>query len=206
MYAHPSGCRVAAPTGGDARLFVENESVINLGLYGNGDSKAYTLSSGANSQTATFTTTGGVQPTNIYRAFYPASSCTGVSGDVFTFTMPATQTYTSGGFMNTLNPMAAKNDGSGGTTLGFKNVFAILKVNATGNNCPITSIELTTEGSAYQLSGSFTFDYSGPTTSLSSGTGNKITLTGISTTLTSAAQTFYFVVPPAALGNGFTVT
>ena len=175
-------------------------------VYGGGAPKTYTLSTGDGTQTATFTTTGGVQPASTYHAFYPASSCTGVSGDVFTFTMPATQTYTSGGFMNTLNPMAAKNDGNGGTTLGFRNAFAILKVSATGNNCAITSIELTTTGNAYQLSGTFTFDYINKATSLSSGTGNKITLTGISTTLTSADQTFYFVVPPQALADGFTLT
>ncbi len=43
-------------------------------------------------------------------------------------------------------------------------------------------------------------------TTLSSGTGNIITLTGISTNLTSSPQTFYFVVPPQALANGFTLT
>ncbi len=175
-------------------------------VYGNGAPKAYTLSTGDGTQTATFTTTGGVQPTSTYRAFYPAASCMGVSGDVFTFTMPDTQTYTANGFMNNLNPMAAKNDGNGGTTLGFRNAFAILKVSATGNNCAITSIELTTTGNAYQLSGTFTFDYINKATSLSSGTGNTITLSGISTTLTSTAQPFYFVVPPQALANGFSVT
>ena len=176
-------------------------------VYGNGsEHKTYTLSGQAGGQTATFTTTGGVQPAQTYRAFYPAANCTSVSGDVFTFTMPATQTYTANGFMNQLNPMAGKNDGSGGTTLGFRNAFAILKVNATGNNCAITSIELTTTGNAYQLSGTFSFDYTNTSTTLSSGTGNKITLSGISTTLTNTAQTFYFVVPPAALADGFTIT
>lgn len=181
----------------------EGDQII---VYGGGAPKTYTLSTGDGTQTATFTTTGGVQPASTYHAFYPASSCTGVSGDVFTFTMPATQTYTSGGFMNNLNPMAAKNDGNGGTTLGFRNAFAILKVSATGNNCAITSIELTTTGNAYQLSGTFTFDYINKATSLSSGTGNTITLSGISTTLTSTPQPFYFVVPPQALANGFSVT
>ena len=175
-------------------------------VYGNGDSKTYGLSAGASTQTGTFTTTGGVQPANTYRAFYPSTSCTGVSGDIFTFTIPATQTYTAGGFNNNLNPMAGKNDGNGGTLIGFRNACAVLKVNATGNNFAITSIELTTTGSAYQLSGTFTFDYVNKTTALSSGTGNTITLSGINTTLTSTAQTFYFVVPPQALANGFTVT
>ena len=175
-------------------------------VYGNGDSKTYGLSAGANTQTGTFTTTGGVQPADTYRAFYPAANCSGLSGDVFTFTMPATQTYTAGGFNNNLNPMAGKNDGNGGTLIGFRNACAVLKVNATGNNFAITSIELTTTGSAYQLSGTFTFDYVNKTTALSSGTGKTITLSGINTTLTSTAQTFYFVVPPQALANGFTVT
>ena len=98
-------------------------------VYGNGDSKTYGLSAGANTQTGTFTTTGGVQPANTYRAFYPSTSCTGVSGDIFTFTIPATQTYTAGGFNNNLNPMAGKNDGSGGTLIGFRNACAVLKVN-----------------------------------------------------------------------------
>ena len=148
----------------DSRTYLDGVKVKwtagdQIVVYGNSDHKTYTLSNGDGTQTATFTTTGGVQPASTYHAFYPASACSDVSGDVFTFTMPATQTYTAGGFGNNLNPMAAKNDGNGGTMLRFKNACALLKVNATGNNCPITSIELTTTGNAYQLSGSFTFDY-----------------------------------------------
>ena len=174
-------------------------------VYGNGDSQTYTLSQGANSQTGTFTTTGGVQPANTYRAFYPSTSCTGVSGDVFTFTMPATQTYTADGFMNNLNPMAGKNDGNGGTLIGFKNAFAIAKFSTTGNRS-VSKIELEVPAGNY-VSGTFTFDYGTGTTTRTSGGGQIITLNCASPVALDASTptNFYFVLPPGSIDNGFTV-
>ena len=174
-------------------------------VYGNGDSQTYTLSQGANTQTGTFTTTGGVQPANTYRAFYPSTSCTSVSGDVFTFTMPATQTYTATGFMNNLNPMAGKNDGNGGTLIGFKNAFAIAKFSTTGNRS-VSKIELEVPAGNY-VSGTFTFDYGTGTTTRTSGGGQIITLNCASPVALDASTptNFYFVLPPGSINNGFTV-
>ena len=174
-------------------------------VYGNGDSKTYGLSAGANTQTGTFTTTGGVQPADTYRAFYPAANCTGLSGDVFTFTMPATQTYTAGGFNNNLNPMAAKTNGGGATLLKFKNAFAVLKVSATGNRT-VTKVVLTVPSGNY-VSGTYNFDYSTGNTTRVSGGGNTLELTcGSGVALDASTPTnFYFVLPPGTLPAGSTI-
>ena len=195
----------------DSRTYLDGMKVKwtagdQIEVYGNGDHKTYTLSSGATYQTATFTTTGGVQPTNTYRAFYPAANCTGVSDDVFTFNMPATQTYTANGFMNNLNPMAAKTEGGGATLLKFKNAFSVLKVSATGNRT-VTKVVLTVPSGNY-VSGTYTFDYStGNTTRISDG-GNTLELTcgGNGVALDASTPTnFYFVLPPGTLPAGSTI-
>lgn len=177
-------------------------------VYGDGAPnapKTYTLSSGATTQTATFTTTGGVQPASTYRAFYPASSCRGVSGDVFTFSMPDTQTYTANGFMNNLNPMAGKNDGNGGTTLGFKNAFAVAKFSTKGNRS-VSKIELEVPSGKY-VSGTFTFNYADGTTTHSSGGTQVITLNCANPVdlNSTTEEDFYFVLPPGSIDNGFTI-
>ena len=179
-------------------------------VYNHDSNHNYTYQGNTNTQLASFTTTGGVQnTTSNYWGFYPADGCSNLnrSNDQFTFSMTSTtQNYVSGGFDEELNPMAGKNtDASNPTVLYFRNAFSILKVNATGNDCAISSIELSTSGASYSLTGTFVFDYSSRTTTLSSGTGNTITLNA-NTTLTSSVKSFYFVVPPQALANGFTVT
>ena len=179
-------------------------------VYNHDSNHNYTYQGNTNTQLASFTTTGGVQnTTSNYWGFYPADGCSNLnrSNDQFTFSMTSTtQNYVSGGFDEELNPMAGKNtDASNPTVLYFRNAFSILKVNATGNDCVISSIELSTSGASYSLTGTFVFDYSSRTTTLSSGTGNTITLNA-NTTLTSSVKSFYFVVPPQALADGFTVT
>lgn len=183
----------------------EGDKII---VYGDGAPnapKTYTLSTGDGTQTATFTTTGGVQPASTYRAFYPASSCRGVSGDVFTFSMPAMQTYTANGFMNNLNPMAGKNDGDGGTLIGFKNAFAILKLQTRGN-VAVTKVEVTVPSGAF-LYGNFTFDPTSGTTTYVDGGGSTITLNcGGGVALNENSDTdFYIVLPPGCLSGGFDV-
>ena len=195
----------------DSRTYLDGMKVKwtagdRIEVYGNGDHKTYRLSSGATYQTATFTTTGGVQPTNTYRAFYPADNCTDVSGDVFTFTMPATQTYTANGFMTNLNPMAAKNEGGGATLLKFKNAFSVLKVSATGNRT-VTKVVLTVPSGNY-VSGTYTFDYSTGNTTRTSGGGNTLELTCGDNGVALDASTpkyFYFVLPPGTLPAGSTI-
>lgn len=174
-------------------------------VYGNGDSKTYGLSAGANTQTGTFTTTGGVQPADTYRAFYPAANCTGLSGDVFTFTMPATQTYTAGGFNNNLNPMAAKTNGGGATLLMFKNAFAVLKVSVKGSHT-VSKVVLTVPSGNY-VYGTYTFNYNTGATTRSSGGSNTLELTcGNGVTLNASTATdFYFVLPPGTLPSGSTI-
>lgn len=180
-------------------------------VYNDNASHVYTLSGNGPTQLGTFTTTGGLQPTtSSYWGVYPYNSCTALNrgNDQFTFSFNASsQPYTSSGFADELNPMAGKNTNpSYPTRLYFRNAFSVLKIVATGNDCAIDAIELTTNGSNNSLTGTFVYDYGNQTLSLSSGTGNVITLTGISTKLTSSPQTFYFVVPPQALADGFTIT
>lgn len=179
-------------------------------VYNHNSSHDYTLQGNGPTQLGTFTTTGGVQPTETnYWGFYPAGGCSNRNDDVFTFSMTSpTQTYNSTGFAEGVNPMVGKNtDSDHPTRLYFKNAFSILKIKATGNNRPITSIELTTTGTNY-LTGIYTYDYANGTTNFVSGStgGNIITLTGISETLDATEKAFHIVVPPHALEGGFTVT
>lgn len=175
------------------------------------DQKDYTLKSGfEHSQHGEFSCgSGGVKEGNNYWGFYPASLNPSRSGENISFTMPATQTAENGGFATNLNPMAARvTDGS--TLLPFKNLFGLLKIELT-TNTTITKVELIDEHNA--LSGTFTVDAS--TLNSTSGGFNNMTITkpdvsATNKTLTlncsaSSGAVLYFVIPPGALSQGFTV-
>lgn len=174
------------------------------------DQKDYTLKSGfEHTQHGEFSCgSGGVKEGNDYWGFYPASLNPSRSGENISFTMPATQTAMNGGFATNLNPMAARvTDGS--TLLPFKNLFGLLKIELT-TNTTITKVELIDEHNA--LSGTFTVDAS--TLGSTSAGFNNMTITkpvvsATNKTLTlncsATSGNLYFVIPPGALSQGFTV-
>ena len=86
-------------------------------------------------------------------AIYPASVKPGLDGSTFTFTLPATQTYSENGFADGANVAVAKVSGG---NMAFKNVCGVLKFQLKGS-MKVSRIELTGK-SGEKLNGTFTVD------------------------------------------------
>lgn len=165
---------------------------------------------------ANFTSTTPVDDQGEYWAFYPATQDVNPtrSGNTFTFTMPATQTYKEGNtFNNNIFPMAAHypSGSKSGVKLQFKNAFGILKISATGN-CKIYSIVLTdnnTDPNANKwLSGNFTFNPDNINNNPTAAAGNNSNV--LTLKITDGKQLdpnnptyFYMILPPGCLAGAF---
>lgn len=162
---------------------------------------------------ANFTSTTPVDDQGEYWAFYPATQDVNPtrSGNTFTFTMPATQTYKEGNtFNNNIFPMAAHfpSGSKSGVKLQFKNAFGILKISATGN-CKIYSIVLTDNNTTNNaLSGNFTFNPDNINNNPTAAAGNNSNV--LTLKITDGKQLdpnnptyFYMILPPGCLAGAF---
>lgn len=168
----------------------------------------YVYEGSANSEYADFegTTLHG----NLFYSLYPYSSIAGVSADgVLSFEMPSTQSYSSLSFGPGASPMVAR---SPSTTLEFKNLCGLLKLNLLGE-ATIKSIAFSAndaEGNAIKVSGHATvdMDYSSvPELVMASDANTSVILDcgeGIELNSTSVTP-FYLVLPPGTY-NQFTIS
>ena len=156
----------------------------------------------------TFAGDGTVNANTTLYALYPPGI---VNNGASTIVDLSNQTYVEGTFATNTYPMAATNNGSG-TDFLFRGIYGVLAIPLTGN-CTIGSVDLTDEYMNLKGTAKISFGASGPIVSdfVSPKSGSKdsrtITLTcegGL--TLTSTPKTIMFVVRPAALASGFTVT
>lgn len=186
-----------------------NDQIRVFGSGGSyGDYTAANIQDASNSKQAEFTG-ADINSNDYYRAFYPVTTAPSLSGETFTFTMPASQTYCSDGtFANTLNPMLAKDKANTGstTTLHFTNLFGVLKIYVEKSNVAATKAVLTVPDGAPALTGTFTANCDNLTVTGPAATeaNRKLTL-DLGGSLPLAGKYFYFVLPPGALAQGFTI-
>ena len=138
--------------------------------------------------------------TDTYTAFYPYTDDGTLTLDntAITFTLPATQTATAGGFANGLNPSWAQaTDGSKNLT--FQNLCALAKftVDAEG----VTEVTLTANNTGDALSGGLTYTIADGTLTATGSASRSVTLTGTFT----RGKEYYFVVAPGTLTGGITL-
>ena len=149
---------------------------------------------------STATLEGEAKVTDTYTAFYPYTDDGTLTLDntAITFTLPATQTATAGGFAEGLNPSWAQaTDGS--KNLEFQNLCALAKFTVDAED--VTEVTLTANQESDALSGGLTYTIADGTLAANDGASQSVTLTGTFT----KGETYYFVVAPGTLTGGITL-
>ena len=149
---------------------------------------------------STATLKGEAKMTDTYTAFYPYTDDGTLTLDntAITFTLPATQTATAGGFAEGLNPSWAQaTDGSKNLT--FHNLCALAKftVDAEG----VTEVTLTANQESDALAGGLTYTIADDALTATGSASRSVTLTGTFT----KGEEYYFVVAPGMLTGGITL-
>lgn len=149
---------------------------------------------------STATLEGEAKVTDTYTAFYPYTDDGTLTLDntAITFTLPATQTATAGGFAEGLNPSWAQaTDGSKNLT--FQNLCALAKftVDAEG----VTEVTLTANQESDALAGELTYTIADGTLTATGSASRSVTIKGNF----EAAKEYYFVVAPGTLTGGITL-
>lgn len=149
---------------------------------------------------STATLEGEAKVTDTYTAFYPYTDDGTLTLDntAITFTLPATQTATAGGFAEGLNPSWAQaTDGSKNLT--FQNLCALAKftVDAEG----VTEVILTANNTGDALAGELTYTIADRTLTATGSASRSVTIKGNF----EAAKEYYFVVAPGTLTGGITL-
>ena len=146
-------------------------------------------------------------------AVYPyASGIKITENGVITTTLPSEQSYAENSFGLGDNTMVAVTEDKNDTFLNFKNVGGYLMLRLYGEDVTVKTITLTGNNNE-KLAGkaSITSTYGGePSVSMAAEATGTITLDcGEGVELGTSAETatpFWFVVPPTAFENGFTIT
>ena len=149
---------------------------------------------------STATLEGEAKVTDTYTAFYPYTDDGTLTLDntAITFTLPATQTATAGGFANGLNPSWAQaTDGSKNLT--FRNLCALAKFTVEAEG--VTEVTLTANQESDALAGGLTYTIADGTLTATGSASRSVTLTGTFT----KGEEYYFVVAPGTLTGGITL-
>ena len=149
---------------------------------------------------------GEAQTAESYTAFYPYAAVTDITHDAITFTLPAEQTATAGGFAEGLNPSWAQATG-GSNQLQFHNLCALVKFTVDDSGLDgVQSLTLEANTDGHALAGSLTYtigtDGSDGTLAANDGASQAVTLKGSF----KAGETYYFVVAPGTLTGGITLS
>lgn len=149
---------------------------------------------------STATLEGEAAETDTYTAFYPYTDDGTLTLDntAITFTLPATQTATAGGFAEGLNPSWAQATG-GSKNLEFQNLCALAKFTVEAEG--VTEVTLTANNTGDALAGGLTYTIADRTLAANDGASRSVTLTGTFT----KGEEYYFVVAPGTLMGGITL-
>ena len=179
------------------------ESEDKISIFDGTNNNQFTLTDGDGRTFGKFSGEAG-QSTS-YTAVYPYQENASLSGDdVTNVTLPATQNATANSFDKNAALMMAK---SNSTTLNFKNAISLVKVttqfackkivlSANEEIAGTGTLTMTFDNANDNYTSSFTFN---------SGNSKTITLKP-ATGESFGAGTYYIVVPPITLTNGFTIT
>lgn len=149
------------------------------------------------------TLTGEAALADTYIAFYPNKILESITSGYITFTLPAEQTATSGGFAENLNPSWAQTKADDNSSLKFHNLCALVKF-TIAEGADVTGIESFSlqgangeglAGRQYYQPSRNKRDY------YSNDSFTEVLLKGDF----AAGETYYFVVNPVTLTNGFSL-
>ncbi len=188
-----------------------------IGVFGKGGGNNLLFTAGVddileNGKKARFRTTGSM-PTGEVTAYYPYREGTSIGNNSeLTLTFPATQPYTLKERVSQpyapANFMAGKGSASG---IGFRNLFALLKVGYSGTEGDRLRKVHFRDLSGKPVSGSFTVAWSDGIPDArfpESGSGTSLTLTidcGEGVLLDGTLHHFYLFIPPRDYTKGFEV-
>ena len=149
---------------------------------------------------STATLKGEAAETDTYTAFYPYTDdgTLTIDNTAITFTLPATQTATAGGFANGLNPSWAQATG-GSKNLEFQNLCALAKFTVDADG--VTEVTLTANQESDALAGGLTYTIADGTLTATGSASRSVTIKGNF----EAAKEYYFVVAPGTLTGGITL-
>ena len=171
----------------------------------NDETAVFSLQSGEGTTEGGFGTSGEFNTVGPFIAAYPSDAVIG--NDKVTFNLPATQAIeNTETFANGANPMVACSDDK---NLSFKNLCGGLGIRLKGVGAHVSAVRITSKNTSEKLWGAFEVSNCAanePTLTEASGNqgSNVITLT-CDVTLTTAAKTFFVMLPPGTLANGFTM-
>lgn len=150
----------------------------------------------------------GTEISSIY-AVYPYSSSTTISDtEVLSVELPSTQAYAEGSFGPGANTMVCRTQDD---KLFFKNLCGFMVIKLYGSGVKVKSVSFkANNGEPIAGKANVTFDSEGnPVSSIAQGTDEITVVSENAVTLGSSASDyteFWFVVPPATLSGGFTIT
>lgn len=161
-------------------------------IYSSSEKVNYTLTDGAGTTSATFTTSATAPSGDIVAALYPSSIFSSYADDKIEVTMPDTYAYTENSIAGA--PMAALVNNA--NNIAFKNAGALLA--ATVKNIPAGYNKVVLESTDEQLTGDFNISFDGNVPTLApdaspSTSGKTITISF--TASAGANKTFYFPLP-----------
>lgn len=144
---------------------------------------------------------GEAAESETYTAFYPYAAVTDITHDAITFTLPAEQTATAGGFAEGLNPSWAQATG-GSNQLQFHNLCALVKFTVGDDMAGEGTFTLKEANATKALAGQLTYTIGGDDeASVGSNASAEVKLSGTF----EAGKTYYFVVAPATLEDGLSL-
>lgn len=171
----------------------------------NDETAVFSLQSGEGTTEGGFGTSGEFNTVGPFIAAYPSDAVIG--NEKVTFNLPATQSIeNTETFANGANPMVACSDDK---NLSFKNLCGGLGIRLKGVGAHVSAVRITSKNTTEKLWGTFEVtNCAANEPKLTEASGNQssnvITLT-CDVTLTTAAKTFFVMLPPGTLANGFTM-
>ncbi len=199
---HQGGRTSLDPNNGNINWTAGDQIVI---ANDNDETAVFTLQSGEGTTEGGFGTSDEFNTVGPFIAAYPSTAL--IAGDVVSFNLPATQTIgETGTFANGANSMVACSDDK---NLQFKNLCGGVGVRLKGNGVHVSGVRITSKNTAEKLWGTYEVSNCAanePTLAVAPGNqGSNIITLACDVTLTTAAKTFFVMLPPGTLANGFTM-
>lgn len=169
----------------------------------NGETAVFTLQSGEGTTEGGFGTTGEFNTVGPFVAAYPSDAI--IENDKVTYNLPATQAIgETGTFANGANPMVAYSDNK---NLQFKNLCGGLGIRLKGVGAHVSAVRITSKNTSEKLWGAYEVSNCASNepmlTEASGNQGSNVITLSCEVTLTTAAKTFFVMLPPGTLANGF---
>ena len=199
---HQGGRTILDPNNGQVNWTAGDQMVIGNA---NGETAVFSLQSGEGMTEGVFAASNGFGTVGPFIAAYPSDAV--IENDKVTFNLLSTQAIAeTETFANGANLMVAHSDDN---NLSFKNLCGGLGIRLKGVGAHVTAIRITSMDTTEKLWGTYEVNNCAadePSLTMASGNQgtNVITLT-CDVMLTTAAKTFFVMLPPGTLAAGFTV-